>query len=932
MSDNEREDINREDYQEDIQEDIQDDSTEAVPQAGKFSKLIQAGDNKYRLSGMYKNWFLDYASYVILDRAVPSIEDGLKPVQRRILHAMRRIYDGSLIKVATIVGETMKFHPHGDASIKDALVQIGQKKLLVDCQGNWGNTITGDEAAAGRYIEGRLSNFAIEVVFNPKTTEWMNSYDGRNKEPVTLPVKFPLVLFQGADGIAVGMNCKILPHNFNELLDASIAFLKGEDYHLYPDFPSGGIMDVSRYADGKRGGRITVRARIMKVDKKTIEITELPYGKNSGIICQSIVNANEKGKIKVRKVEDLSADKARIVVTLAAGESPDKTIDALYAFTDCQVSINPNTCVIKDNKPHFLTVSEVLEFSTLRTKDLIRRELEIRLGELEGTWHALSLEKIFFEEGKYKMLEEKKTRTWDSQVNEIHKALKAYEPLLHQKVTREDVLKLVEKPVRKISRFDIKECNTKIENVEKDIAKVRTDLQNLTQVTIDYFRSLKEKYGEAYPRNTEISNLEAIQVSRVAVANAKLYANFEEGFIGMDLKKDDNAEFVCNCSDIDDIIVFLQNGKYLVTKISDKAFVGKGIIHAAVFLKNNLRTVYNVIYRDGKMGNNYVKRFAVASVTRDKEYDVTMGTPDSKVLWFTANPNGEAETVRVQLRPRLKLKKLMFDYDFATLAIKGKTSRGNLLSKNPISKITLKAKGGSTIGDKPLWFDTDVNRLNEDKRGTYLGKFKDDDRILAIYKNGTYATTSQDLNNHYEGELVKVEKFDSGKIYAAVYFDSDSSKFYLKRFKFEANNNPSNIFISEEPGSYLVAITSAKGSQIVLQFGGKHEGRANEAIDVDTFIAEKGWKAKGKRLTQYETEKVVLIEPPVLEEDAEFEETELPASELSTDTGNSSGSSTAEPSGGNGSSDFDFPDDIDFPDGDFDENTPSDEDGEPTLF
>ncbi|MBQ3382337.1 MAG: DNA gyrase/topoisomerase IV subunit A [Bacteroidales bacterium] len=922
MSDIEREDNYTEDPQEEMNEGSQGQNTVAAPE-GKFTRLIKDGDNKYRLSGMYKNWFLDYASYVILDRAVPHIEDGLKPVQRRILHAMRTIHDGSLIKVATIVGEAMKYHPHSDASIKDALVQMGQKNLLIDCQGNWGNTITGDDAAAGRYIEGRLSTFSMEVVFNPKTTEWMNSYDGRKKEPVTLPVKFPLVLQQGADGIAVGLNCKILPHNFNELLDASISYLRGESYRLYPDFPSGGIIDVSRYSDGKRGGQVTVRARIVKTDKKTLKIVELPFGKTSEDIRKSIVAANEKGKIKVRKVEELSGKKVEIVVTLAAGESPDKTIDALYAFTDCQVSINPNTCVIKDNKPHFLTVSEVLEYSTLRTRDLIRRELEIRLEELETTWHSLSLEKIFFEEGKYKLLEDKKTRSWDSQVNEIHKALKAYEPLLHQKVTKDDVLKLVEKPVRKISRFDIKECNAKIDNVEKEIAKVHKDLENLTEVTIEYFQHLKEKYGEAFPRLTEISNLETIQVSRVAVANAKLYANFEEGFIGMDLKKDDNAEFVCNCSDIDDIIVFLQNGKYLVTKISEKAFVGKGIIYAGVFIKNNLRTIYNVIYRDGKGGNSYVKRFAVTSVTRDKEYDVTSGTPDSKILWFTANPNGEAETVRVQLRPKLKLKKLMFDYDFASLAIKGRTSRGNLISKNPISKITLKSKGGSTIGDKPLWFDNDVNRLNEDKRGTYLGKFKDEDKILAVYKNGTYATTTQDLNNHYEGELLKIEKFDPAKVFAAVYYDAESQKFYLKRFKFEANNNPTNIFISEAEGSYLVDITGKSESQVVIQFGGKHEGRQNEAISVDSFIAEKGWKAKGKRLTQFEVEKVVLIEPPVLEEDEEFEENESPETE-------SVKANEPSPSGGSTSSDIDFPD-IDFPE-EGDEDTPTDEDGEPTLF
>ncbi|MBR4438431.1 MAG: DNA gyrase/topoisomerase IV subunit A [Bacteroidales bacterium] len=904
---------------------------------GKYSKLIQEGDNKYRLPGMYKNWFLDYASYVILDRAVPHIEDGLKPVQRRILHAMRSIYDGTLIKVATIVGEAMKYHPHSDASIKEALVQMGQKNLLIDCQGNWGNTITGDEAAAARYIEGRLSPFAIDVVFNPKTTEWMNSYDGRKKEPVTLPVKFPLVLHQGADGIAVGLNCKILPHNFNELIDASVAYLKGEEFHLYPDFPSGGIMDVSRYADGKRGGQVTVRARIIKTDKKTIKITELPFGKNSGDICKSIMAANDKGKIKVRKVEDLSTEKAEIVVTLAQGESPDKTIDALYAFTYCQVSLNPNTCLIKDNKPHFMTVSQVLEDNTLRTKELIRRELLIKMGELETSWHSLTLEKIFFEEGKYKMLEEKKTKSWENQVSEIHKALKEYEDLLHQEVTREDVLKLVEKPVRKISRFDIKECNNKIAGVEKEIAKVKRDLANLTQVTIDYFLSLKEKYGDKFPRRTEITNLETIQVSRVAVANAKLYANFEEGFIGMDLKKDDNAQFICNCSDIDDIIVFFQNGKYLVTKITDKSFVGKNIIHVAVFVKNNLRTVYNAIYRDGKNGFCYVKRFAVTAVTRDKEYDITMGTPDSKILWFTANPNGEAESVRVALRPRPKLKKLFFDYDFATLAIKGRSSRGNLLSKNPISRITLKSKGSSTIGDKPLWFDMDVNRLNEDKRGKFLGNFKDEDKVLAVYADGTYCTTNQDLNNHYQGELISIEKFNPAKVYAAVYYDAESSKYYLKRFKFEANNNTSNLFISEAEGSRLVALTGKSGSQIVIQFGGKHEGRQSEIVIVDTFIAEKGWKAKGKRLTQFEVEKVVLIEPPVLE-DEEFEEFEDQDSEGPAGTKfNASDSESTFQEGTDQEASAEGTEeetgDFDFPDEDEEESSGfSSDDDEPTLF
>ncbi len=874
MIDNERDDFLKDEYAEDDSElEFGANETNELEGDGRWSKLIRDGENSFRLAGMYKNWFLDYASDVILDRAVPHIEDGLKPVQRRILHAMRTIHDGSLIKVATIVGETMKYHPHGDASIKDALVQMGQKRLLIDCQGNWGNIITGDEAASARYIEGRLSSFAIDVLFNPKTTQWMNSYDGRKKEPVTLPVKFPLVLHQGTEGIAVGLNCKILPHNFNELIDAAVAYLKGEEFQLYPDFPLGGIMDVSKYNDGKRGGRIIVRAKIVKTDKKTLKVTELPYGKTSDDILKSIQYAHEKKKIKIRKVEELSSKNVEIVITPDAGESPDKTIDALYAFTACQISINPNTCVIKDNKPHFLTVSEVLIDSALRTKELLKQELEIKLSELEMNWHSLSLEKIFFEEGKYKLLEEKKSKDWDAQVNDIHKELKKYETKLHQEVTRDDVLKLVEKPVRKISRFDIKECNTKIAAVEADIKRVHKSLKNLTQVTIDYFLALKEKYGDKFPRRTEIANLETIQATKVVAANAKLYVNYKEGFVGMDLKKDENAEFICNCSDIDDIIVFLENGKYIVTKISDKSFVGKNIIFASVFAKNNTRTIYNAVYKDGKSRLNYVKRFFVTSVTKDKWYDLTMGTPDSKVLWFTANNNGEAETIKVMLRKEPKIKKLIFDYNFADLAVKGKASRGNILTKYTISKVQLRSKGISTIGDKPLWFDKDVNRLNEDRRGVYLGRFKDEERILAVYSDGTYSTTNQDTNNHYNNNLVKIERFDPNRVYAAIYYDGEQQKYYIKRFKFEVNNNTANKFISEEAGSYLVAITGVAGSQAVIQFGGKNEGRSNEIIITDTFIAEKGWKAKGKRITQFDVAKVVLIEPPVLEEeDEEFEE------------------------------------------------------------
>lgn len=837
----------------------------------KYSDLIQEGEKKYRLAGMFKNWYLDYASYVILDRAVPHIMDGLKPVQRRILHAMKSMNDGRFIKVATIVGETMKYHPHGDASIKEALVNMGQKNLLIDCQGNWGNTITGDEAAAGRYIEARLSRFALEVLFNSKTTSWMKSYDGRNFEPVTLPVKFPLLLQQGTKGIAASLNCEILPHNFNELIDASIAYLKGEEFALYPDFPSGGLMDVSHYNDGGRGSYVKVRAKIIKRDKKTIEIVELPYGQTADSIKKSIIAANDKGKIKIRKVDDDSSKTADIVITLHNDVSPDKTIDALYAFTDCEVKLFPRTWVIMDNKPRFLTVSDILKYSTDNTKELLRRELEIKLGELKENLHYLSLEKIFFEEKKYKLLE-KDSRSWEEQLSDILKALKAYEKELESPVTMDDVNKLVEKPVRKISKFDLKECNTKITKTQKEINAVKRDLAHLTQYTINYFLSLKERYGENYPRLTEITNLESIQATRVIVSNAKLYANYEDGFIGMDLKKDEKAQLVSSCSDIDDVIVFLKSGKYIVTKIQNKAFIGKDIIHVAVFAKNDSRTVYNAIYRDGKGGNCYAKRFAVTGVTRDKEYDLTQGTPDSKVLYFTANSNGEAESVRVYLRPRPKLKKTTIIYDFATLAVKGKTSRGNLVTKNPVARIELKTKGLSTIGDKPLWFDADINRLNEDKRGRYLGKFKDDDHILAVYKNGTYCTTNYDLSNHYDGELLLIEKLHPNKTYAAIYFDTESGKYYLKRFKIEINSNPANNFISEAEGSFLVAITDKAASQVVIQFGGKNKGRQNEIIDVDSFIAEKGWKAKGKRVTQYEVEKITLIEPPVLEDDEEFEE------------------------------------------------------------
>lgn len=889
--------------------------------SGKFAKLIAEGDNRYRITGMYKNWFLDYASYVILDRAVPHILDGLKPVQRRILHTMKLMDDGRFNKVANIAGQTLQFHPHGDASVMDALVQMGQKNLLIDCQGNWGNTVTGDEAAAGRYIEARLSNFANDVVFNPKTTEWMKSYDGRNREPVTLPVKFPLLLQQGTDGIAVGLNCKVLPHNFNELIDAAVAYLQGKDFQLYPDFPSGGVVDVSRYNDGKRGGAVKVRAKITKVDKKTIEITEIPYGKSSADIIKSIKAAYDKGKIKIKKADDDSAKTADIVITLHNDVSPDKTIDALYAFTDCEVSISPNTCVIKDNKPQFLTVSEVLKVNADRTKELLKQELEIKLQELQDAWHYLSLEKIFFEEKKYKLLE-KDSKSWETQLSEIHKAMLAYQERLQQPITIEDIQKLVEKPVRKISKFDVKECNAKIAKAEGDMKGIKKHLNSLTQFTIDYYLALKKKYGENYPRRTEIANFETIQATKVAVSNAKLYANYAEGFVGMQLKKDENAQFVCDCSDIDDIIVFLKNGKYIVTKISDKTFVGKDIIHAGVFVKNDVRTIYNAIYRDGKNGSCFVKRFAVPAVTRDKEYDLTQGKPDSQVLWFTANPNGEAGIVKVILRPRPKLKKLIFDYDFAGLAVKGRASRGNILSKNPVQRVQLKAAGASTLGDKPLWFDKDINRLNEDNHGIYLGKFHDGDMILAIYKDGTYCTTNFDLTNHYQGEILRVEKMNPEKVFAAVYYDGESKKFYIKRFCFEVNNNPSNIFISEAEGSYLERITDKPGTKAIVQFLVKQKsGRGknavettkeeNEIVDIDQFVEKKGWRAKGRKLTGVEVEKVGLIEPVELDEDMPEPEEEPEAPDENPDTPE------------------DIPDDTPEQPGD---NQPSDDNGDPTLF
>ena len=840
--------------------------------SGKYDRLINDNSRKYRLSGMFKEWFLDYSSYVILQRAVPHIDDGLKPVQRRVLHTMFKIDDGTYTKVATIVGEAMKLHPHGDSSILGALVQIGQKNLLVDCQGNWGNIITGDSNAASRYIEGRLTKFAKEVLYSPKITEWMNSYDGKSLEPVNLPVKFPLLLAQGAEGIAVGLASKILPHNFNELLDASIAILKGEEAELYPDFPTGGYADCTRYNGGRRGGVVKVRAKIEKIDKNTLAITQLPFGKTTDDIKESVMKAKGNGKIKIRKIDDLTTTQANIVIHLPNDVSPDKTIDALYALTDCEVSISPNACVIVDNKPQFMSVNEILKYNTAHTRELLGKELGIRLDELNEDWHYGSLERIYFENGLYRILEKKDSSSWQQQLDETFAEMKKYQSQVLREITMDDILKLVEKPIRKISMFDIKALDEKLKGIEAEIDEVRNHLEHLTEFTINYFRSLKKKYGKDWPRLTEITSFETITATKVVSNNAKLYVNKAEGFAGIGLKKEDNAEFVCDCSDMSEIIVIRKDGKYVVTKVSDKAFFGKDILYVGLFDRNDQRTIYNVIYRDGKDSVAYAKRFSVTSITRDKEYDITQGTPGSKILWFTANRNGEAETVRIYLRPRPKLKKLVDEYDFAGLAIKGRAARGNLVSKSPIQRIMLKSKGISTIGGKDIWFDEDINRLNEDSRGKYLGQFGNGDHILAVFKDGTYYTTSYDLSNRYQGELAVIEKLDPNKTFTAVYYDGTQKCYYVKRFSFELKDNTPTPFISVSKGSFLAGISSDRHPQIEVTFGGKHEHKLPEVIDAEEFIGKKGVQAKGKKASQYDIREIKFIEPLHKPED-DMEET-----------------------------------------------------------
>lgn len=828
--------------------------------SGKYDKLLSSDSRKYKLSGMFKDWFLDYSSYVILQRAVPHIVDGLKPVQRRVLHAMFRMDDGSYTKVANIVGQAMQYHPHGDASILGALVQLGQKGLLIDCQGNWGNILTGDSNAAPRYIEARLSKFAKEVVFDPKITNWMTSYDGRNQEPTELPVRFPLLLAQGTEGIAVGMASKILPHNFNELIDASIKILEGEDFTIYPDFPTGGSADCSNYKDGARGGSVKVRAKIEKIDKNTVAITEIPYGKTSHILIDSILKAKDKGKIKIKKIEDMTTEKVEILIHLPNDVSPDKTIDALYAFTDCECNIAPNACVIVDNKPQFLSVKDILIYDTNHTRDLLKWQLDIRLAELEDQWHYTSLERIFFENKVYKILEQNQN-SWEQQLQDVFTEMKTYQDVLRREILMEDIERLVEKPVRKISKFDTKAIDEKIAAIEAEMETVKNNIEHITEYTIDWFKMLKAKYGKPFVRQTEITAFESIAVTKVVSNNAKLYANYEEGFVGLNLKKDDNGTYICDCSDLSEVIVIGKDGKYRITKVTDKAFFWKDLLYVGVFNRGDSRTIYNVIYREGKSSVSYAKRFAITSVTRDKDYDITTGEEGSKILWFTVNHNGEAESVRIYLRPRPKLKKTQFEYDFSTLAIKGKASRGNLVSKNPIARIQLKSKGVSTIGGKDIWYDADIQKLNDEQRGQYLGEFGPEDKVLAIFKDGTFYTTSFDVSNRYQGEVIKVEKFDPNKTYTALYYDAAAKAFYVKRFSFVLSDNTPLSFIAPGTKSYLVALSEDKHPQFQVIFGGKYEHRDPENIDAEEYIAKKGYAAKGKKCHQYDLKEVKFIEP-----------------------------------------------------------------------
>nr|MBE6191391.1 DNA gyrase/topoisomerase IV subunit A [Rikenellaceae bacterium] len=842
--------------------------SEVVPsgKAAKFDRLMQDESGVHRLTGMYKNWFLDYASYVILERAVPHLADGLKPVQRRILHTMRQMEDGKYNKVANIVGQTMAYHPHGDASIETALVTLGQKDLLIDCQGSWGNILTGDGAAAARYIEARLTKFALDVVFNKKTTEWMMAYDGRKEEPVTLPVKFPLLLAQGTEGIAVGLASKILPHNFNELIAACIAHLKGEDFQLYPDFPTGGMADVSRYNDGLRGGAVRVRAKISKIDKRTLAITEIPFSTTSESIKESILKANEKGKIKIRKVDDLTADKVEIVIQVAADESSDKTIDALYAFTDCEVSISPNACVIWDDKPHFMGVSDILRRSADHTKYLLGRELEIKLDELNGAWHTASLERIFIENKLYQLMESCRTR--EAAYEAVDKGLEPFKKLLKKEVTFEDVQHLTELKFIRITRYDSEKADNEIKQIEADIKQTQHELAHLTDYAIAYYERIREKYGKGKERLTELRTFDTIEATKVAVSNAKLYVDRAEGFFGIGKSMKD-AEFVCDCSDIDDVIVFTKDGRYVITKVSDKAFFEKNIYYIGVFKRNDERTIYNVLYRDGKNGPIMMKRCPIKSVTRDKAYDMTKGTPKSEILYMSVNPNGEAEVLKVYFKPRPRLKKLIVDLDFSTLAIKGRQSQGNLFSRYGLHKIVLKERGTSTLGGQNIWYDEDIRRLNTDGRGQLLGEFKGDDKLLVWTARNQYYVTGFDVGQHFPDDTIYVSRFRPETVYSLCYFDNEQNYYYLKRFSIRLTEKL-QPFLDET--SKFIAVTERMGASVELTYKGAYEHRPADTFDVDTFVGVKSPQAKGKRLSTFDVATVRFIEPELPDEEPQTEE------------------------------------------------------------
>ncbi len=850
-----------------LDEDIVESATDTAIQ-GKYSRLFGDSGNMRKLTGMYQNWFLDYASYVILERAVPHAEDGLKPVQRRILHAMKCCDDGRYNKVANIVGQAMQYHPHGDASIKDALVQLGQKDLLIDCQGNWGNILTGDEAAAARYIEARLSKFALDVVFNKKTTEWMRSYDGRNEEPVTLPIKFPLLLAQGTEGIAVGLASKILPHNFNELISACISHLKGDDFQLLPDFPTGGLMDASRYNDGLRGGAVKVRARISKVDKRTLVITEIPYSTTSESIKDSILKAIEKGKIKVKKVDDLTADKVEIVVHVANDESSDKTIDALYAFTSCEVSISPNACVIMDDKPCFMGVKDILRRSADHTRSLLGRELEIRMHELQEAWHAASLERIFIENKLYQLIEGCRTR--EAAYEAVDKGLEPFKKKLRREVTMEDVQRLTELKFIRISRYDSDKADNEIKRIEEDMKSTQYDLDHLTDYAIAYYERIREKYGKGRERRTEIREFDTIEATKVAVTNAKLYVDRAEGFYGIGKGMKD-AEFVCDCSDIDDVIVILKDGRYRITKVDDKAFFDKNIYYIGVFKRNDERTIYNVLYRDGRGGAIMMKRCAIKSITRDKEYDLTKGTPRSEILYMSVNPNGEAEVLKIYFRPRPRLKKVIVDLDFSTVAIKGRQSQGNLFSRYSIHKIVLKEKGTSTLGGQNIWYDEDVRRLNTDGRGVLLGEFKGEDKLVVWTSKYKYYITGFNVDQHFPDETVRVERYVAGRVYSLCYFDREQNYYYMKRFQLEPTEKMLS-FLEDENMMEFVTLTDRSGATLVVTYKGAQASRPADEVDVDSFVGVKSHRAKGKRITTYDVASLSFIEPELPEVDESVED------------------------------------------------------------